>query len=83
VAFGEVPNVGCGARVSINELWRRVRTLVGTTVEARHEPSRASDVRDSLASLDRSSSVLGYAPSVSLEDGLRAAVRALATAAVH
>ncbi|HEY9514443.1 MAG TPA: SDR family oxidoreductase [Gemmatimonadaceae bacterium] len=70
-AFGEVCNIGCGERVSVNELWHRIRDLVGTPVEARYEPSRAGDVHDSLASLDRARALLGYEPVVSLSEGLR------------
>ena len=70
-AFGEVVNVGCGERISVNELWNRIRALVGIDVEARHEPSRTGDVRDSLASLDRTSALLGYEPVVGVEEGLR------------
>ena len=70
-AFGEAFNIGCGERLSISELWGRISALAGRAIPARHEPSRAGDVRDSLASLDRARSILGWTPSVSLEDGLR------------
>jgi len=76
-ALGEAYNVGCGERVSVNALWRRIREMLGATVEARYEPSRTGDVRDSLASLDRVRSMLGYTPLVALDDGLRETVRAL------
>ncbi|HEY9428706.1 MAG TPA: SDR family oxidoreductase [Gemmatimonadaceae bacterium] len=70
-ALGEVFNVGCGERISVNDLWNRIRALVGTDVEARHEPSRTGDVRDSLASLDRIRAILGYEPVVGVGEGLR------------
>lgn len=70
-AFGEVFNVGCGERISVNDLWSRIRALVGTDVDAHHEPSRAGDVRDSLASLDRIRAALGYEPAVGVGEGLR------------
>lgn len=76
-ALGEAYNVGCGERVSVNALWHRIRDLLGATVEARYEASRTGDVRDSLASLDRVRAMLGYAPVVALDDGLRETVRAL------
>jgi nucleoside-diphosphate-sugar epimerase len=79
-ALGEVYNVGCGERVSVNTLWRRIRAMLGSTVNARYEPARAGDVRDSLASLDRARALLGYETMVSLDDGLRETVRALANA---
>ncbi|HEX6807190.1 MAG TPA: SDR family oxidoreductase [Gemmatimonadaceae bacterium] len=76
-ALGEPYNVGCGERVSVNTLWRKIRDMLGATVDARYEASRAGDVRDSLASLDRVRAMLGYSPVVSLDDGLRETVRAL------
>ncbi len=76
-ALGEAYNVGCGERVSVNALWRKIRDMLGSTVEARFEPSRTGDVRDSLASLDRVRAMLSYTPVVGLDDGLRETVRAL------
>ena len=76
-ALGEAYNVGCGERVSVNALWQKIRDMLGATVEARFEPSRTGDVRDSLASLDRVRAMLGYTPVVALDDGLRETIRAL------
>jgi nucleoside-diphosphate-sugar epimerase len=76
-ALGEPYNVGCGERVSVNMLWHRIRDMLGSSVEARYEPTRMGDVRDSLASLDRVHTMLGYTPAVALDDGLRRTVRAL------
>ena len=69
-ALGEVFNVGCGDRISVNDLWNRIRTLIGTDVDAHHEPSRTGDVRDSLASLARARALLGYEPVVGVGEGL-------------
>ncbi|HSC31980.1 MAG TPA: SDR family oxidoreductase [Gemmatimonadaceae bacterium] len=76
-ALGEAYNVGCGERVSVNVLWRRIRDLLGATVDARYEPARTGDVRDSLASLDRVRTMLGYTPVVALDEGLRETIRSL------
>ena len=76
-ALGEVFNVGCGERLSINALWARVRALAGAAVDARHEPARAGDVRDSLASLDRARALLGWSPSVGLDEGLARTLAAM------
>jgi nucleoside-diphosphate-sugar epimerase len=70
-ACGEVFNVGCGTRISVNELWRRIAALFECSTPPRYVPARAGDVRDSLASLDRSRQSLGYAPIMSIDDGLR------------
>jgi UDP-glucose 4-epimerase len=73
-APGSVINVAAGVRTSLNELWSAIRRSVGTEVEARHEAAREGDVRDSLADLTRASELLGYAPSIDLEEGLRRTV---------
>jgi nucleoside-diphosphate-sugar epimerase len=73
-APGSVINVAAGVRTSLNELWSAIRRSVGTAAEARHEAAREGDVRDSLADLTRASELLGYAPSIDLEEGLRRTV---------
>ena len=75
-ALGEVYNVGCGDRISVNELWHRIRERVGVRVEATYEPGRAGDVRDSMASLAKSREFLGYEVQVPLAEGLRRTVDA-------
>lgn len=77
-ALGEAYNVGCGERVSVNELWHRIAALVGTSAVPRYEPSRTGDVRDSLASLARARAMLGYEPAVPLDEGLRRTAQAMA-----
>jgi nucleoside-diphosphate-sugar epimerase len=67
---GEVFNVGCGERISVNRLWTIIRSLTGSDVDARHGPARPGDVRDSLADLTRIRDRLGYEGAVGLEEGL-------------
>ncbi|MGH7720071.1 MAG: SDR family oxidoreductase [Gemmatimonadaceae bacterium] len=80
-ACGRVFNVGCGQRVTVNEIWSRIRDLTGSTVDARYEPGRAGDVRDSLASLDEIRQYLGYEPIIDLDEGLRRTVESLSKGA--
>jgi nucleoside-diphosphate-sugar epimerase len=70
-ASGEVINVATGGRISLNELLRTMNTIVGTSIEPIFAEGRAGDVRDSQADITRAQRLLGYAPSVGLEDGLR------------
>ena len=71
VASGWPMNVGGGKRTSLNSLVRALRSISGIDFGVRHTSPRPGDVRDSLASLERSSRCIGYAPTVSLDDGLR------------
>jgi len=71
---GQVFNVGCGRSISVTELWRCIRDLVGVDLEPVYVAGRAGEVRDSLASIDKARDLIGYQPLVSFEEGLRRTV---------
>src|SRR5262249_486441 len=71
MASGEVINVATAGRISLNELVRVMNHLVGTSLDAIFQEPRAGDVRDSQADISKARAILGYEPSVSLEEGLR------------
>lgn len=71
-AVGRAFNVAGGRRVDLLELARRVRDAAGGGPEPRHEAPRPGDVRHSLASLEAVEEALGYLPTISLADGIRA-----------
>jgi nucleoside-diphosphate-sugar epimerase len=73
-ASGEVINVATGGRISLNQLFRTVRDLVGADVEPIYDAPRAGDVKDSQADISKAERLLGYHPSVSFEEGLRQTV---------
>jgi len=77
---GEVINVATGGRISLNELFRTMRDLVGGSVEPTYEPDRAGDVRDSQADITKARTILKYEPIVSFEEGLRRTVEWYRTA---
>ena len=68
---GEVFNVGCGERISVNTLWREISALAGADMDPHYGPPRSGDVQDSLAGLDRIRSLLGYEVEVPLREGLQ------------
>jgi len=70
-ASGEVINVATGGRISLNQLFRTVRDLVGANIEPRYEAPRAGDVKDSQADIGKAERLLGYRPSVPFEEGLK------------
>jgi nucleoside-diphosphate-sugar epimerase len=70
-AAGEVINVATGARISLNELLRVMNRILGTNLRAIFLEPRAGDVRDSQADITKAKNLLGYAPSVLLEEGLK------------
>jgi len=73
-ASGEVINVATAGRISLNELFRTMRTLIGGTVEPVYVEPRAGDVRDSQADITKARRILGYEPTVAFEEGLRRTV---------
>ena len=77
---GEVLNIAVGNSSTLNDLFATIRNAVSAhnPAIARHTPSfrefREGDVRHSLADISKAKKQLGYAPTHSLEDGIRATV---------
>ena len=68
---GRVYNVGTGRSVTVLDLIAALNKLLGTDARPRFGPTRTGDVRYSRAKIGRITADLGYAPTVSFEDGLR------------
>jgi UDP-N-acetylglucosamine/UDP-N-acetyl-alpha-D-glucosaminouronate 4-epimerase len=68
---GEVINVATGGRISLNELLCAMNRICGTELEAVYQAARAGDVRDSQADVSKARALIGYAPTVPFEEGLR------------
>jgi nucleoside-diphosphate-sugar epimerase len=83
---GEVVNIACGDRTSLNQLFAhivdiaRAQRLPGATLAPTYGPTRAGDVRDSLASIDAARELLGYEPKVRIREGLERTFEALRAA---
>jgi nucleoside-diphosphate-sugar epimerase len=70
-AAGRVINVATGGRISLNELCQTLAGIIGASVQPTHGPDRAGDVKDSQADIGLAASLLGYAPVVPFDEGLR------------
>ena len=70
-AINQVFNVAFGERISLNTLWKELKSISGKEVKANYGPPRKGDVRDSLANIDKARKLLGYDPLFSLKDGLK------------
>jgi len=70
-AAGEIINVATGGRISLNELLRVINGVIGTHIDPIYKDPRAGDVHDSQADITKAQRLLGYQPTVSLEEGLR------------
>ncbi len=71
---GEVVNIACAERVTINHIIRRINEYLGTDVRPVYAPPRPGDVRDSLADISLAKRVIGYEPKVPFDEGLRRAI---------
>ncbi|UPW00413.1 GDP-mannose 4,6-dehydratase [Halorussus gelatinilyticus] len=73
---GEPFNVGTGSSVTVNELAETVVEVTDSDAEITHVEPRPGDIRHSEADVSKIREELGYEPTVSLEDGLRALAEA-------
>ncbi|MEW6250582.1 MAG: SDR family oxidoreductase [Planctomycetota bacterium] len=71
---GEVVNIACGDRTTLNAIVAELNTLLGTRLEPEYQPPRAGDVRHSLADIAEARRVLGYEPKVLFPEGLRRSI---------
>ena len=70
-AAGEVFNVACGARATLNDMLLHLGRWLEVEIEADHHPLRPGDVRHSFADVSKARSLLGYQPQVTFDEGLR------------
>ncbi|RKL61640.1 NAD-dependent epimerase/dehydratase family protein [Thermoanaerobacteraceae bacterium SP2] len=71
VGHGEVINIACGKRISLNQLVQKLNEILGTDVRPIYDKPRVGDVKHSLASIEKAERLLGYHVKVSLDEGLR------------
>src|SRR5690349_12610526 len=75
-AAGNVYNIGCGARVSLNALIHSLEDYIGVKAEVIYAEPKPGDVRHSLADIAAARRVLAYEPKVMLTEGLRLTIEA-------
>ncbi len=72
---GNVYNVACGERVTVNRLVNELRDVLGVDVEPVYASRRPGEVEHSLADLSLARHELGYEPVVALREGLERTVQ--------
>jgi len=70
-ASGKVINIGTGARISLNQTLQLLREITGNELQAKYEPPRDGDIRDSQADITLAREALKYDPTVDFPEGLR------------
>ena len=75
-ALGKAFNVGCGERITLNELLDAIARIFGREVRAEYAAPRPGDIRHSLAAIGEAGEHLGFRPEVGLAEGLARTVEA-------
>jgi nucleoside-diphosphate-sugar epimerase len=73
-AAGSVINIGCGERITLNQLIKALEEILAMKAAVEYQPARPGDVRDSLADISLARQLLGYEPKISVREGLRRTV---------
>jgi UDP-glucose 4-epimerase len=78
-APGRAYNIGGGSRVTVNQVLAIIERITGKKLAIRHDPPQKGDMRDTYADTSLARADLGFAPRVTLEQGLEAEYRWLST----
>lgn len=79
-AINQVYNTAVGDRTTLNQLVSYLKEALSTydsriaEVEVIHGPNRQGDIPHSLASVEKAAQLLGYKPTYTIKEGLKAAV---------
>ncbi len=73
-AAGKMCNIGCGERITLNQLVANLEEELGVKAHVSHLPPKLGDVRHSLADIERARAILNYQPRVMVKEGLRRTV---------
>ncbi len=74
VGQGEVINVACGERFSLNELVAALNEILGIAIDPIYSKPQPGDVKHSLAAIERARALLGYEVKVGFKEGLERTV---------
>ncbi|MFQ5700612.1 MAG: SDR family oxidoreductase [Acidobacteriota bacterium] len=69
-ALGGSFNIACGRRISLLDLVAIINGIFESSIEPVHEAARPGDVRHSLADVSASEEMLGYRPTIEVQEGL-------------
>jgi nucleoside-diphosphate-sugar epimerase len=70
-ASGEVFNIACGEKITVNNLVRELNMLLGVFREPVYAEPRPGDIKHSFADISKARRVLGFDPGVNFKQGLK------------
>jgi nucleoside-diphosphate-sugar epimerase len=68
---GMTLNIGSGNAATLNSVVKSCIALSGNNVQPIYQPPRPGDIRNSQADISKAQKCLGYAPKITLEEGLK------------
>jgi nucleoside-diphosphate-sugar epimerase len=68
---GEVFNIACGKRITINQMIEFINHSLGKHVKPSYAKPRTGDVKHSLANIGKAQQLLGYGVQVEFQEGLK------------
>jgi UDP-glucose 4-epimerase len=71
---GEAINIGCGKRISLNQLLSVLKEILESKQSPVYQEPRKGDVKHSLADIRKGKEILDYQPRVGIEAGLKKTV---------
>lgn len=71
---GQILNIGCGEQRTLNQLVTILNGILGTSFEPEYRESRAGDVRKSEGDISLAREVIGFEPTISVQEGLEKTV---------
>lgn len=80
-ALNNVYNIACGAMITLNELYAILIELLSEhykdirNIKPEYAATRKGDIKDSLASIEKAKTLLGYSPEYNVRSGLKKSVQ--------
>ena len=73
-AVGEAFNIGTGSSVTIKNLAETIRDVADSSSDVVHVDPREGDISNSEADIEKARALLGYEPTIELDEGLRSLI---------
>jgi UDP-glucose 4-epimerase len=70
-ADGTVMNIGSGNRISVNDLTKNLKEIIRSSSEIDYAEAQRGDAEHTLANVGLAKELIGYEPSVGIEEGLK------------
>ena len=67
-------NIGTGIETDVNQLFNHIKKLTGSSAEEKHIPAKAGEQMRSVISSKKINEMLGWKPTVTIEEGLKRTV---------